>query len=91
LNQITPKDLGLGNHVTTLNSLPNTVINVLFGVAGGLAIIFIIIGGIKYVVSAGDSKATASAKNTILYAVVGLVVVAVAGFIVNFILKNFNL
>ena len=48
----------------------------------------IIIGGIKYVTSNGDSSGVTSAKNTILYAVVGLVVAVMAYTIVNFVLTN---
>jgi ABC-type Fe3+ transport system permease subunit len=64
------------------------VINILFIVIGGLAVIMLIVGGIMYVVSAGDSKRVESAKNTILYALIGIVVAAVAGFLVNFVLNG---
>jgi hypothetical protein len=46
----------------------------------------IIIGGLKYITSSGDSNNITSAKNTILYAIIGLVVVALAQFIVKFVL-----
>jgi hypothetical protein len=50
----------------------------------------IIIGGLKYITSGGDSSNVTGAKNTILYAVVGLVVVAMAQFIVRFVLTKVN-
>ena len=50
--------------------------------------IVLIIGGIRYVISSGDSGQVQSAKNTILYAVVGLVVVIMAYAIVNFVVTN---
>jgi Type IV secretion system pilin len=55
-------------------------------VAGIVAVIFVIVGGIKYIFSGGDSSATSSAKNTILYALVGLVVAVLAREIIMFVL-----
>lgn len=52
------------------------------GVLGGISVIMIIIGGIKFATSAGDASGVSSAKNTILYAVVGLVVALMASGIV---------
>ena len=49
----------------------------------------LIIGGIRYTVSGGDSGAVTSAKNTILYAVVGIIVAVLAYAIVNFVLTSF--
>jgi ABC-type Na+ efflux pump permease subunit len=50
----------------------------------------LIIGGIRYVVSGGDSAAVTSAKNTILYAVVGIVVAILAFALVNFVITSFS-
>lgn len=63
-------------------------INVLSTVVGVAAVIMIIVGGFKYVTSSGDANNIGSAKNTILYAVVGLVVVALAQAIVKFVLSK---
>ena len=49
----------------------------------------LIIGGIRYVVSGGDSGAVTSAKNTILYAIVGIVVAILAYALVNFVVGSF--
>ena len=65
-----------------------TIINVLFFAIGLLAVIVIIIGGIMYVLSAGDQAKTTKAKDTILYAVIGLVVALLAFAIVTFILNS---
>ena len=62
------------------------VINVLSVAVGLVAIIMIIIGGFRYVTSGGKQESVASAKNTILYAVIGLVIVALAQVIVRFVL-----
>lgn len=64
------------------------VINVLSFIVGIAAVIMIIIGGLKYILSQGEGSNTASAKNTILYALVGLVVVALAQVIVKFVLSK---
>lgn len=54
---------------------------------GGIAVIMIIVGGYQYVTSQGDSGAVAKAKNTILYAVIGLIVAILASVIVQFVVK----
>ena len=64
-----------------------TITNVLLFVAGGLAVIMIIIGGLRYVTSAGNASSVTAAKNTILYAIVGLVVAFLAYAAVNFVLS----
>jgi hypothetical protein len=56
-----------------------------FGIFGAVAFLFIVIGGFRYVISSGDPKNTAKAKNTIIYALVGLVITISADAIVNFI------
>ena len=65
-----------------------TVINLLSFIVGIAAVIMIIFGGLKYVTSGGDSNNTASAKNTIIYAIVGLVIVILAQTIVKFVLAK---
>ncbi len=71
-----------------LDSTIKTVINIISIVVGIVAVIMIIIGGFKYITSNGDSGAVSSAKNTILYAIVGLVVVALAQIIVRFVVNR---
>jgi cytochrome bd-type quinol oxidase subunit 2 len=62
------------------------VINIFSLVVGVIAVIMIIIGGVKYITSGGDSGNVTGAKNTILYAIIGLVIVALAQTIVFFVL-----
>jgi hypothetical protein len=78
-----------GNDGTSLESRIQTIVNILLFILGAIAVIMIIIGGIRYTTSNGDASAITSAKNTILYAVVGLVVAILAYAIVNFILASF--
>ena len=66
----------------------NTIINVVIGVIGFVAVAFIIFGGVQYTTSAGDPGKVKKAKDTILYGIIGLVVAMLAYAIVNFVLAN---
>lgn len=79
---------GGGPSTKSLEVTIKTVVNVLLYIIGVLSVIMIIVGGIKYTTSAGDSTKVTSAKNTIMYAVVGLAVALLAYAIVNFVLTN---
>lgn len=70
----------------TLNDTIATVINILSVIVGVIAVIMIIIGGFRYITSGGDSTKVTAAKNTILYALIGLIIVAIAQVIVKFVL-----
>lgn len=63
-------------------------INLLSIIGGIVAVIMVIVGGIKYTTSGGDTSKTASAKATVIAALVGLVIVALAQIIVQFVMKN---
>ena len=67
-----------------------TITNVLLFVLGAISVIMIIIGGLRYVISGGNSTAVTAAKNTILYAIVGVVVALLAYAIINFVLNSFS-
>ncbi len=71
-----------------VSEIIETVINVFSIVVGVVSVIMIIIGGLKYITSGGDSGNVTGAKNTILYAIIGLVVVALAQVIVRFVLQQ---
>ena len=75
---------------TGVNGIVNTVITVFSWVVGVVSVIMIIVGGFKYVTSGGESSGVTGAKNTILYAIVGLIIVAVSQVIVKFVLSNVN-
>ena len=70
------------------NQIITTVINIFSLIVGVISVIMIIIGGLKYITSGGDSGNVTSAKNTILYAVIGLVIVALAQIIVRYVLAQ---
>lgn len=71
-------------------SMFKTVINTLLYVLGMVAVIMIVVGGIRYTTSNGDSGSIKGAKDTILYSVVGLVVAILAFAIVNFVIVWFQ-
>jgi hypothetical protein len=59
---------------------------ILATVAGIISVIFIIVGGIKYITANGDSSSIASAKSTIIYALIGLLVAVLARPMINFVI-----
>ncbi len=66
----------------------NSIINIFSWVVGAISVIMLIFGGFKYITSGGDSGKITSAKNTIIYALVGLVIVALSQVLVNFVLRK---
>lgn len=71
-----------------LEGLIKTVINIFSVIVGSVAVVMIIFGGFKYITSGGSSDGVSGAKNTILYAIIGLVIVAFAQIIVQFVLQR---
>jgi hypothetical protein len=69
-------------------SVIQNVIRVLLFIVGAAAVIMLIIGGIRYILSSGDQNAVASAKNTILYAIIGIIVAVLAYAAVNFVFQQ---
>ena len=63
------------------------ITNTVLYIVGIIAVIMLIIGGIRYVISGGDSKKVTDAKNTILYAIIGLIIAFLAYAIVNFVIS----
>ncbi len=81
---------GSGN-CTRDNSLTNiirTIINIFSMVVGIVAVIMIMVAGFKYITANGDSGNLTSAKQTLIYAIIGIVVVALSQFIVRFVLDQ---
>jgi hypothetical protein len=73
---------------TSINNIVHTIVNILSAVVGIVAVIMIIVGGFRYITSGGNDASVTAAKNTILYAVIGLVVVALAQILVRFTLSK---
>ncbi len=76
-----PSEL-LGSHGIFTN-----ITNTILYIVGAISVIMLIFGGIKYAISAGDAKKVTDAKNTILYAIIGLIITILSYSIVNFVLN----
>ncbi len=73
---------------TGITDLVANIISIFSYVIGVAALIMIMVGGFKYITSQGDANSISSAKNTILYAVIGLVVALFAQLIVRFVINR---
>jgi hypothetical protein len=73
---------------STIASLAKKVINIISLIVGAAAVLFIIYGGFRYITSGGDSGNVSNAKNTIIYALVGLIIVALAQFLVHYVINT---
>ena len=81
---------GVGQVSTDPESLVKKFVNIFLFAVGALSVILLIWGGIRYTTSAGDSNKVQAAKNTVLYAIVGLVVAILAYAIVNMVIDKFK-
>lgn len=73
---------------TVGSSTIQTALQIAFGIAGAIAVIIIIIAGLRYTISSGNPQEAAKAKNAILYAVIGLVVCVVGTAIIRFVINK---
>jgi hypothetical protein len=64
-----------------------SIVNIFLGLIALLAAIILVVAGVRYIISQGDDKAVEKAKNTILYAVIGLIVIGLAAITVNFVVS----
>jgi len=78
-----------GDTKTDIKVIIKNISNTALFVLGAIAVLMLIYGGIRYTTSGGDEKAITTAKNIILYAVVGIVVAILAYAIVNFVVGQF--
>lgn len=78
----------VANSGTGLDTTIHNIINIMSAAVGIIAVIMLVVGGFRYITSAGNDQSVASAKKTILYALIGLIVAVLAQVIVRFVLKN---
>ena len=64
------------------------ILQIVLGIFGAVAVLIIVIAGLKFVTSAGNPQSASKARSTILYAIIGLIVIAAAEIIVTFVLGN---
>lgn len=72
----------------SIESVLTSVIYWILGISGGIAVLFLILGGLQYITSSGNKDKAEQAKQTILYAVIGLIVIALSFVIVAFVSQN---
>jgi hypothetical protein len=77
-----------GTSTSSFQTLLDNIVNIFSAIVGIIAVIMIIVGGLRYITSGGDSSKVGSAKTTIIYALVGLVIVVLAQLIVHFVVNQ---
>lgn len=80
----TPTELFEGS-----DSIFSQITNVMLFIIGAISVIMLIVGGVRYTISNGDQGAVQSAKNTIMYAIIGLIVAILAFAVVKFVTGSF--
>jgi hypothetical protein len=89
--------LHLFSAVITTTNLPNVpadanalnqILSLVFQITGSIALLMVVIGGFRYIVAHGDPSAVSQAKNTILYAIIGLIISISAYAIVNLVITK---
>lgn len=88
LKNINPDNKGCNAAGGDADSLIKLALNLLSMAAGVIAVIMLIVSGLKYITADGDATQISGAKKSLIYAIVGLVVVALAQFIVQFVLSR---
>src|SRR4051794_31871760 len=73
-----------GNAEGSIGKIASNIVNLFSVVVGAVAVIMIIYGGFRYITSGGSSERVGAAKNTLIYAIIGLIIVVLAQFIVHF-------
>ena len=79
---------GMPSQLTSADGALTNITNTILRAIGLIAVIMLVFGGFKYIISGGDSAKVASAKNTIIYAIIGLIIVILAYAIVNFVVNT---
>ncbi len=82
-----PTEVGTADDKNLENDVVN-IVNVVIGLIGIVAVVVIIIGGVHYMTANGDPGKIKKAKETILYGVIGLIIVILSAAIVNFVIAK---
>ena len=81
---------GCGDNGAQVNRAVAAAITLLSIAVGIVAVVMVIVAGLKFVTSGGDSNKVAGAKNAVIYAIIGLVIVATAQLLVHFVFNQVN-
>lgn len=87
-SQITSTTADCTGASTEADSLIQSIVDILSIIVGIIAVIMIIVSGLRFITSGGDANAVSSARNGVIYAIVGLILVAMAQLIVRFVLTR---
>jgi hypothetical protein len=74
----------------SIGNIVSIAVNLFSAIIGIIAVVMIMVGGVKYITSQGEPAQTAAAKNTVLYAAIGIVVVVLSQVIVRYVLNKFT-
>lgn len=88
LNSVTAISCSKNATTNTFTNIAREVVNIMSFFVGSISVIMVIIAGFKYIISSGDSNAVASAKNTLIYALVGLAIAILAQILVHSVLNS---
>jgi hypothetical protein len=77
-------------HAHADNTAVQSVLSIMFGLAGALAFLMIVISGLRYIIAQDDAQKVAQAKRGVIYSVIGLVVAASGEIIVAFVIGNLH-
>ena len=80
-----------GVTTTSFQTTVTNIVNIISFIVGAIAVLMIIYGGFRYITSGGDATKVTAAKNTILYGLIGLIIVAVAQILVQFVVTKVNI
>lgn len=89
LSKVKAQDLGLGTDASasynwdSFRTLIGNVTQIALTIAGGLAVIYLIIGSIQYFTAYGSEEKATAAKNTILYAIIGVIIITLGKVIIG--------
>lgn len=81
ITNFTNQDLSIGKIIGNITTW-------VLGFSAAVAVLFLIVGGLQYITASGNEKRAEAAKSTILYAVIGLVVILLAYVVVGFLKQN---
>lgn len=87
-SDISPIDPGSLPQGDANSSLLKTILQIVFGIIGAIALLMIVISGLRYVISGGNPDRISKAKDGIIFALIGLMVALTAEAIVSYVVKN---
>lgn len=90
LNGISQTGANCNSGAGGVNNIVRTIVEILSIVVGAVAIIMIIFSGFRYITSGGDTSRVSSAKSTLIYAIIGIAIAALAQILVNFVITQSN-